>query len=90
MSAFTKVEIGVSSLIEKMEYNSETQVLRVDFPNRKNPGSPGAQAEYKNVTPEIVSQLEHATDQPGGSAGKLFNATIKADPVAFPFHYTRE
>jgi hypothetical protein len=78
------IEIGISSMIESMAYDEETQELFVQFPGRNNVKPPCY--TYRNVSTEIRDKLVAELDVPGGSVGKLFISLVKNQALKLEDH----
>lgn len=78
-----ELEIGVSSMITKMQFAPDHNFLFVTFTN-------GKIVRYDNVEADLALTFEREANRPGGSIGQLFIAEIRSQADKYPFTYVEE
>ncbi len=73
-----KMSLVISQQISHLGYDEERKALRVTFKSLTKRRDESTY-EYSNVSPELYADILNAE-----SIGRMINATVKADPKAFP------
>ncbi len=73
-----KMSLVISQQISHIGYDEERKALRVTFKSLTKKRDQSTY-EYANVPPELYADILGAE-----SIGRMINATVKADPQAYP------